>query len=371
MAILDFYIVRQHIAPFLFGIAVFTGVFVGTDVLYAITNLMVEYGTDLGIVIRLFFLHLPEILVLALPMAALLSTILTISRMNREGEITAIRTSGVSFFRLILPVLVAALFLGGVNILFNETIVPTAQLRVRELTHYARFQEELPLHSYNLHIAPLVRRSNQVDYIFYAHYFDGHGYLEGVVLQDFQGGHLETVIKAERAHWEEDRWIFYDGQIVNIFQNGRAAVGTFARYEIPGLERTPTQLSMSRRRPRELSMGELREIIALYREENRDVREYLVVYHQRWAIPLASFIMVLLAAPLAIKPTRAGTSLGMGISAFLIFTYYVLMTIGAALGEGGYIPPFWGAWIQNVIFGGIGLFLMYRTDGQVRRAGNA
>ncbi len=362
MTIFDRYILRQHLPSFLFGIATFTAIFVGTDVLYSLANLMVDYNAPLHLVVRIFFLSLPEILVLTLPMGVLISVVMTFGRLSREGEITAFRAGGVSIKRLAYPVLVAALVLGGVNILFNETVTPLAQERVRELRYYARYDREMPLSQENIYMAPVDRSTGKVDFMFYAHFFDGKEQLKDVIFQDYEDGRLVAVIEAEEALWREQQWVFINGRSYQFVAGERVLQGTFSQYRIPELQRTPSQIALGRKPTREMSMSELREVILSRREENREALEYEVFYHQRWAVPLASFIIVLLAAPLGIQPTRSGTSIGMGVSVCLIFAYYMLMTVGSALAEAGHISPVLGGWLQNFVFGFIGFVMLVFTD---------
>jgi len=87
----------------------------------------------------------------------------------------------------------------------------------------------------------------------------------------------------------------------------------------------------------------------------------IVSLQQRIAIPFANIIFALLAAVLGILPQRSGGSAtGMGISIIVIFVYYSLLTIGNALGEEGTISPVLGAWLQNIVFLGIGGIMLYR-----------
>lgn len=363
MPIIDRYILRQHLAPFAFGVGAFTAIFVGTDVLYTLANLMIDYKASLPIVLRIFFLSLPEILVLALPMGVLVGIILTFSRLSREGEITAFRAGGVSFRRLVAPVLFASLLIAFANIAFNESYVPTAQKRVRELTYFARYQKDMPISQNNLTIAPVNKATGMIDYFFFAGRFDGLQKMTNVVFQDYQGGELHSVIEAKEALWQDGLWIFKDGRYNRFNSDGSAIGGSFVEYRLPELQRTPAEISLVRKKPREMSMAELKTVIRAYKEEDRDAAEYQVLYHQRWAVPLASFIIALLAAPLGIQPSRAGTSMGMGISVILMFIYYMLMTVGGALAKSGSLPPVLGAWLQNIIFGGVGLLLLFRADG--------
>ncbi|MFW5856118.1 MAG: LptF/LptG family permease, partial [Bacillota bacterium] len=112
----------------------------------------------------------------------------------------------------------------------------------------------------------------------------------------------------------------------------------------------------------DMSMRELREHIRILSEQGENPQEEWVEWHQRLSIPFASFIFVLLAAPLGIKPRRSsGSAVGMGLSILVIFIYYIILIIGSALGGSGTIPPWLGAWLQNIIFLILGTILLFRV----------
>ncbi|MEC9488901.1 MAG: LptF/LptG family permease, partial [Halanaerobium sp.] len=106
---------------------------------------------------------------------------------------------------------------------------------------------------------------------------------------------------------------------------------------------------------------ELKNLIALKRQEGRPVDDLLVLLYQRFSIPFACFIFALIGAPAGMKPNRSGSSIGLGLSIVIIFIYYLLMTFGSALGQDGVIPPVIGAWIQNIVFGGVGLYMLLKA----------
>ena len=101
ISILDKYIVSQMGNSFLFGVLVFSVLLVAGDLLFQVANLMIDKGVALGVVIRLFVYKLPEVVVMTLPMASLLSSLLTFGRLSSQSEIVAVRAAGISFRRIV------------------------------------------------------------------------------------------------------------------------------------------------------------------------------------------------------------------------------------------------------------------------------
>ncbi|KPL01272.1 MAG: hypothetical protein AMJ91_00490 [candidate division Zixibacteria bacterium SM23_73_3] len=130
MKILYRYIFREHIGPFFFGLSVIMFILV-MDFILEILNLIIGKGLNAFIILQVFVLNLAWMLALAIPMAVLVSTLMAFGRMSQDNEIAALKASGVSLYRLVLPALVASIFLSTGMVFFNDRALP-------ELNHKAR-----------------------------------------------------------------------------------------------------------------------------------------------------------------------------------------------------------------------------------------
>jgi lipopolysaccharide export system permease protein len=109
-------------------------------------------------------------------------------------------------------------------------------------------------------------------------------------------------------------------------------------------------------------MNELAERIEQHKKNKIPFRELEIEYFMKTSLPFASFFFVLIGAPLATRTQRGGRSIGMGLSIVIIFFYYLVMSAGKALGTGGVIPPLVAVWVQNVVIGVVGSFLLVRMS---------
>ncbi|HPE91873.1 MAG TPA: LptF/LptG family permease, partial [Synergistales bacterium] len=134
--ILDRFIVTQMGGSFLFGVMVFSLLLVAGDLLFQIANLVIDKGVSLGVVLRLFVYKLPEVVVMTLPMASLLSALLTFGRLSSQSEIVALRAAGISFSRIVRPVLAASIFISLFAMLLNETLVPLSNRAADNIMRY-------------------------------------------------------------------------------------------------------------------------------------------------------------------------------------------------------------------------------------------
>ena len=111
----------------------------------------------------------------------------------------------------------------------------------------------------------------------------------------------------------------------------------------------------------EMSFNELRRFLKQYTK--RDGRYYsaLIELHEKFAVPLASFCLGLLAVPLGMQPMAAGRSFGLLLGLVFFIIYYLMLTIGWSFGESGVYPPAVGMWAPNVLMGSLGIYLLIRT----------
>ncbi len=125
MKILPWYILRQHLVPFLIGFGVVTFIF-EMDVLFEYLDLVINRGVPVGAVLQLFVLSLGFVVALSVPCAVLVAELMTFGRLSQDNEITALRASGVHLFRAILPSLLVSVLLAGGLTLFNNYVYPEA-----------------------------------------------------------------------------------------------------------------------------------------------------------------------------------------------------------------------------------------------------
>ena len=358
------YILKELVQPFIFGIGAFTAIFIGTDILFKLAEFYSNFEISILTTFELFLLSLPQIIVYTFPMATLLATILAYSRLNGDSEITAFRAGGFSLKKLIIPALIVGLLASFGGIAINELVVPEANYRYSQIVYeFQNGGEERPRSQYDLFLTPLDSATNRPDFILYTRRFDADaGKMEIVNLQEYEDGRPSRLIEADSAIWQEAGWHFYDGRIYHLSAGDRVARMDFSEYIVRAEIESPERIAELDRDTDEMTLWELSEYISAMRSQGRDVFAERVFWHQKISVPFASFIFALMAAPLGMKPKRqGGSSSGMGLSVIIIFIYYGLMTLGDAMGSQGAMPPWLGAWLQNLVFAGVGSVLLYKT----------
>lgn len=349
MRILDKYIIKELLGPFIFGIASFSSVFIGTSTLFRIAQYVTQYGASTSSVVKLFFYSLPSIIDLTFPMSMLLASLLAFGRLSGSSEITAMRSGGISFFRLSAPVFVVAFFVSVFSIYFHENVVPQSNEAYNRVVRLEIQKNTAPKSQEHIVIKDV--KSGLLQRLTYARKFEEvNNTMYAVVLQEFdKDGRLARVQNAEKAVWTDNSWIMYNGVVHDLSTEG--SIDRTLRFEeqMMPLEKAPDTISSEQKKPEEMTIKELKQHIDILAKEYVKANTFEVELHQRLSIPMASFIFALIGTPLGLQPHRSSSSIGLGISIIIIFIYYTIMTVTTALGQGGAIPAVIAAWIPNII----------------------
>lgn len=321
--------------------------------LFQLTDFIIIKKVPILTVVQLLFYKLPSFVVETLSMSVLFSTLLALSRLVKDSEYTALRMGGITFRRLLIPLLILGLLISGVTYLLNERLVPWANTRYENIKDTLINQKEKPYLEEDLffkgeqnkyfYIKKLNKRKHQANY---------------VLVYDLQNSQLLT---AQRGTVENDILKLKNGIISKLASDGYLQEqGKFSSKAID-LKRNINELINKQKKPSELSRAELEERIRIFNHSGLDTTKLLVEYHFKLAQSLACLIFVLIGAPLSIKSDR-GRIVGIIISVVIIFVYYVLLSLSKSLGKNGLLTPFFAAWLPNMLFVFLGSALIFRED---------
>lgn len=361
MRILDKYIIKELLGPFVFGICAFSSVFIGTSTLFRIAQYVTKYGASLASVIKLFLYSLPSIIVLTFPMSMLLASLLSFGRLSGSSEITAMRSGGLSFFRLSVPVFIVAFGVSLFAVTFNEMVVPQSNEAYNAIVRNEIEKNTSPKSQEHIVIKDL--KQGNLERLTYARkYEEETNTMYAVSVEEFENGNLVRVENAETASWQANRWVMSNGIIYELSPAGQLEHTMRFDQQLLPLDKNPASISREQKKPEEMSIKELKQQISILQREFVKTDIYEVELHQRLAIPLASFVFALIGTPLGLQPHRSSSSIGLGISIIIIFIYYTIMTIATALGQGGAIPAILAAWLPNIIGILAGIYLVRKAS---------
>lgn len=361
MRILDKYVITELLGPFFFGICAFSSVFVGSSTLLRIAQYVTTYGAGFSSVVKLFIYSLPSIIVLTFPMSMLLATLLAFGRMSSSSEITAMKSSGISFYRLTAPVYIIAIIVSIFAIGFNEYVVPKANEAYTKVVEYEIKGNTAPKSQEHIVIKDM--QGGNIERLTYARrYEEASATMTGVSIQEFDKDKLVRMQNAEKALWNNaGYWIMYNGSVHDLSEEGNVQRTLRFTQQVLPINKKPQEISREQKKPDEMTMKELRKQIRIMKSQFVDVKKMEVEYYQRITIPFASLVFALIGTPLGLQPHRNSSSIGFGISIIVIFIYYAIMTILSALGQGGSLAPVVAAWLPNIIGIIVGLYLIRKA----------
>ena len=369
--VLDCYLIQQLIPPFLFGVGAFSSIGVSVGRVFELVRRVAESGLSLTVAARVFFLSLPEFIVLAFPMATLLATLMTYSRLSSDSEIIALRSVGISIYRLVIPALVLSLFVTGVTFAFNEFLVPAAKYEARTTLEKALGEAEPAFRERNILYTDYgdVKQADGstkevLKRLFYAEKFNG-GEMRDLTVVERNRGNITQIINAESATWNPriNKWDFYNGTSYVIAPDSSYNnVVKFEHKEL-NLPKTPMELTEKSRDYGEMNIAQSLEKLELVRatSDQEKVQKLKVRIQQKGSLPFVCLVFGLVGSALGTSPKNTGRATSFGISVLIIFGYYLLAFITGAMGQLAILSPFMAAWIPNFLGFGIGGWLLFRA----------
>lgn len=356
MKTLDRYVLREWTKVFLvsaLGVPLVPIIFDLTDNL----GKYLSRGLPRGSIFLAYVFALPETIFLVIPAAVLIATVFTVGGLGRHSEITAAKASGISFHRLVQPLLAASLGAFLFGLVLGE-VAPIATQRRAQL------------------LGDEVIRSQSSRYNFVYRADGGWVYAIGslfIVPRQMRDLMLERggagpeyptiVITAPVAQYADSarHWSLVHGTLRYLLGPGRELAFAFDTLRSRSLKETPTGLLAQAKAPEEMGYRELGRYIDALARSGSDAKKLRVKQALKIAIPFASVIIAFFGAPLAITNPRAGAAYGIALSLGITIIFLLLIQLSQAIGAGGLVPPLLAAWLPNIGFGAAALWLLKKA----------
>jgi lipopolysaccharide export system permease protein len=347
----DRYLIRGFLRILALSLLCLTVIYLVIDFFDRIEN-FVQSGSTFWVSFRYFLYKLPLLISRVLGFAVLFATLFSLGLLSRNQEITALRSGGISLYRITLPLLLLSLLICVFTFFWNEALVPifTRKSQYIYKTEIKKTQPKSLLGTKDIWL-------RGEDSFVSVSYFDSRkNILEGVSLyllsRDFK---LNSLIEAPLASWNGTSWQVRKG-IQWLFDSDGQMIQQNVDTSLPLVE-TPEDLKLLALEPEEFSFAQLRKQIADLKAKGIDSQEYEVDLQAKMATPLVSPLLVLLAIPFALKYSSAGGwPLSFGFTLVLGFGYWIILAFSISLGHSGALPPLVAAWIPNIILALIALF---------------
>jgi len=352
--ILDMLIARTFLRIFVLFVLGAPLLFIVGDIVEQVDRYF-DRGLTVGEVATAYVYMLPEFISWSFPIAALIAAVFTVHSMTQHREVLAAKAGGISFHRLMAPLVVVGLVLTGVGLILSE-VVPVAKLRSGQILR----SEE-------------VGRQWRADFVFKT---DDDRTLTVRRLNVFPPSMTQVVLEvparsngaaaqhlqAMRAPFDSVRgWTFERGYLRILPDRATPLTFYFDSLRSSGFGEPPRGLLAQPDDEDEMTDSEIDRMVANITRSGGDASTLLVEKAQRKAIAVATLVIILFGAPLATSSQRGGTAYGIGVALGSTILYLLLFRLAGAAGQSGALPPVLSAWLPNILFLACGLILLKRV----------
>jgi LPS export ABC transporter permease LptF/LPS export ABC transporter permease LptG len=326
---------------------------------------VLQHHRSVSMVVDYFKYFAPGKLPLILPVACLVAGVVAFTILGRSGELTAMKASGISMPRAIVPVLLATVLLCGLLFFVQDQIAPITNQKAQEAKD--RIQGKPP-RTYGMPVGGRWIFGPGGRYLYHYRLYDPDQ-------QAFQGLSVFTLDRAAPrvlehrfaafAKWDGGAWRLERGWYRSF--SADKSVGEFRTFDTgercaldppENFARRETVLSIGGDLPDQMSVAELGKQISSLRDSGYDITRLKVAFYAKLAQPVTPLVMVLLGLPFAFQVGRRGSLYGIGVALVLVIVYWATFAVFNALGFETVVPPFVAAWAPNILYGLLGSYLL-------------
>jgi lipopolysaccharide export system permease protein len=359
VTVIDRHLAREFLRLFALALIVFVGLFLVIE-FFEKLRMLLKYHASPGDSLLFFAARVPWMVSQMIPMAALLATVLSLTLLSRNGEITALRCGGIPLRRLVLPYLGCGLALALLNGFIQEVAAPRGFAFAREVKEL-RIKGKPPRSLFKTQDLWL-RSGNRVVHV--ERVEPSGTVLVGVTVAELEGSRVVQRADAREARWDGGRWLLLDAELRRFDADGIPRTERVAQAPSPLAER-PEDFRIAEVKADEESWADLRRRLSRYRKQGLDTRDLEVGLWAKTSVPFVTLLMPLLAFPFGVRAGRRGsTSGGIVLAILLGFSYWLVLAVGLSLGKTGVLPPALAAWTGNILFAALGVVLLSRAEGR-------
>jgi len=364
--LLDDYVMREYATNFALVLFSFSTLFL-IFTFFELIGDIIRNRTPL-VTVGDYLIHLiPYILYNVTPLCALVAVLVTFGSLTRTSEITAMKATGVSLYRIVTPVLITTLLIAGGLFAFDELYLPAANRRQEALRSVIK---DKPARTFlrpdRQWISGQTGASGDPSRIFYYQYFDAskNAFANLTVFEfDPENFALRRRIFATSAHWNDrvNQWVFENGWERTFAGDTIASFQPFTLTTFPEIREQPPYFVKEDRPSQEMSYGELSSYIADLKQSGFDTKRLSVQLNRKLAYPLITLVMAMLAIPFSLSMGKRGSLAGIATAIGLAIAYWVIDGLFQAMGNVATLPAFMAAWTPDLLFGIAGTYLLLRT----------
>lgn len=345
MNLIDRHIAKMFVGYFLAASLVFLTLFVVVDALGLVSQFPnVPFETFA----QYYSLSLPGILYVTLPVGLLLAALFTISSMQKNNELMALMSCGMSFMRILAPVVVLALFISGSVFYLSQEILPRANLK-KNFIFYNEMKKNPGLFSVVKNEKIWYRDRDKLFYLKTLN--DKSRTAQGLTLYQMNDQwQLMQMYSAKEVILGEKQWTLKEGSVTLFTSDSSFPMTSYFTTKVIPMSQNSDDLASMAKTADILTLPELKGFIANNKRAGLDTLRYEVDYWSKFAFPFAGVVLVLLGLPFVISRARSGGNfMSLGVCLLSVIVYWTLYNASLTLGNVGIVPPWIAPWVANIL----------------------
>jgi len=364
--ILDEYVMGSTLRNFLLVLASLSMLFL-IFTFFELLGDIIKYRTPLVTVGEYLLNLIPFILYNVAPLCALVAVLITFGTLSRTSELTSMKATGTSLYRIVAPVLLIAAMLAVALFAFDDAYLPAANRRQEALRAVIKGKPaQTFLRPDRKWMSGQSLGDNEPSRIFYYQFFDpDKDAFANLTVFEFQPGSftLTRRIFATSARWDDTvgRWVFENGWQRTFAGETTTSYQPFTLSSFPEIREQPSYFKKEDRQSQEMSYSELADYITDLKQSGFDTTRLRVQLNRKLAYPLMALVMAILAVPFALSAGKRGNLAGMGAGIGLAIGYWVIALFFENLGNVNSLPPILAAWSPDILFAMVGSYLLLRV----------
>ena len=308
----------------------------------------------------------PSMLYQLTPLSVLIAVLVTFSLFNRSSELIAMKATGISIYRLVIPVVVISAILACVLFAFDEYYLPQANRRQEALRNIIKGKPAQTTLNPDKKWIFGQQKPGEAERVFYYQFFDrDQNEFANITVFEFDPitFALTKRIFADRAVWDPQNraWNFENGWERTMQGANFVSFREFQSSTFPEIREGPGYFEKESLQSQEMNLGQLDRYIRDLQQSGFDTVALRVQLYDKIAYPLVTIVMAILAIPFALSMGRRGSLTGIAAGVGIALTWWVAHGLFVAMGNVNYLPSAIAAWTPDILFALTGGYLLLRT----------
>jgi len=358
LKIIDIYIIKKYLGTFVFALGIFCSISIVFDLADKFEEFMRKGATFQQILFGYYPYYVPYIINLLSSLFTFIVVVYFTSKMSKNFEFIAMLSSGISFWRILVPYLVSAFVIALASWTLNTYIIPAAnEVRFDFEENYYR-DERYRNKDFSIH------RQISANTFMYVQRFDNYnntGYFFS--LEKIVDNRLVSKMIADSVCWDSasEKWRAYNYMIRNIENYEEKIIS--GKMIDTAISIHPLEFGIRKENYAEsLNRPQLNSFIELQLTRGENVNQYLIEKYRRFAAPFSVFILTIIGISLATKKIRGGVGAHIAFGLMISFVYILALRISSTMAIDSNMNPLLAVWIPNMVFGVVAFILLLNAN---------